>query len=528
MNEGPIIRYLPPAAVALLVTGLAWAPVPFGSVEPWAESLLRVVAAVALAAAAAVPGAARRLRRVAVPAAALAALALLGGLQALPLPTWLVGLLSPRHREVWERASALLGEELPARLSLAPEATVEAALGFATAAAALVAAALVASRRGVLRALLAGLLAGTLFPLAYGLRRWLVGSTEIWGVELVALSERLRGTFVNPNHFAVQLEIALAVVFAWGWWALRRARRDDSLERRLLLAALPAVLWLLLFAGLAFTGSRAGLLGALVALLAQAVLAARPARSAGRRRWSPVAVGFAVGLAGVAAVVAVVGVQTGFGRLLATSAEEVTLGARTRVAAQSLEVWRAYPLTGSGFGTYRDAFPAVQAADQWTGAWHRAHDDWLELLVTGGAVGAALLAVGLFGLVLRLLRVLRGGRHGDARAAALAALGALAALAVHEAFDFGLTLPANAFTLAVLCGAAAGASVNGQAAQQRQRSSRRRDLDDVQARHDLAGGAGPAPRPHPHDVEQPTVDADLDEGGGLSLGDFEDEADRGS
>jgi O-antigen ligase len=241
-----------------------------------------------------------------------------------------------------------------------------------------------------------------------------------------------------------------------------------------------------------------------------------------------VAAGVAVGLAGLAAVAAAVGVRVGFGRLLATSAEELTLGARTRVAAQSVELWRGFPLTGSGLGTFRDAFPRVQAADQWTGAWHRAHDDWLELLVTGGVVGAALLAVGLAGLVLRLLRVLRGGRYAGERAAALAALGALAALAVHEAFDFGLTLPANAFALAVLCGAAAGASVHGEAVDVRQRSPRRRDLDHVEARRDLAGGAGAAAAPRPHDVEQPAVDEDLDEGGGLSLGDFEDDPVRRS
>ena len=47
------------------------------------------------------------------------------------------------------------------------------------------------------------------------------------------------------------------------------------------------------------------------------------------------------------------------------------------------------------------------------------------------------------------------------RAAVVAALDALVAAAVHELFDFGLTLPANAITLAVLCGAALAAGVTG-------------------------------------------------------------------
>jgi hypothetical protein len=67
--------------------------------------------------------------------------------------------------------------------------------------------------------------------------------------------------------------------------------------------------------------------------------------------------------------------------------------------------------------------------------------------------------LGVAALVVRLLRVLRKGRRREDQAAALAALGALAAVGLHELADFGLTMPANALTLAVLCGAAAGAAV---------------------------------------------------------------------
>jgi hypothetical protein len=255
VDDRPIIKHLPAATVAVLAAALAWAPLPFGSVEPWAEAVLRLAAAAALALAAAVPDAGHRLRRAALPAAALAGLALLGWLQTLPLPAAVAGLLSPRHRQAWEGAAEILGADVAVRLSIAPTATRDTALSFLAAGAALAAAALVGSRRRSLRALLAAFLAGTLFSLGYGLRRWLAGSTVVWGVDLASFSSRLRGTFVNPNHFAVQLEIALAVVFAWGWWALRRARRERSPDRGLLLVGPPAVLWLLLFAGLALTGS---------------------------------------------------------------------------------------------------------------------------------------------------------------------------------------------------------------------------------------------------------------------------------
>jgi hypothetical protein len=64
------------------------------------------------------------------------------------------------------------------------------------------------------------------------------------------------------------------------------------------------------------------------------------------------------------------------------------------------------------------------------------------------------LAVGT--LFLSLGQTLRSDARSEDRAPALAALGAMIAAAVHETFDFGLTLPANLLALALVCGAAAG------------------------------------------------------------------------
>ena len=89
--------------------------------------------------------------------------------------------------------------------------------------------------------------------------------------------------------------------------------------------------------------------------------------------------------------------------------------------------------------------------------WTNAHNDVLELLVTTGVVGVALFLSGVVVLIAQLARVLKRGPRSEDRAAALAALGALVALACHSLLDFGLTIPANSVTLAIICGAAAGA-----------------------------------------------------------------------
>jgi O-antigen ligase len=451
-----MIRHSSLLLALLLALILLWAPLPFGGVLPWAAALLAALSFGALALAAVAAERLQSLRPAVLPAAALAGLALLGLLQAAPLPAGLVAALSPEHAAL-ERQAASLGAPAPARLTLAVSSTRRAALGWAAAAAVFLAGAVAGQRRELRRWLGGALLAGALFQVLFGARDWLSRATQLWGVDLPS-AVRLRGTFVNPNHLAVYLEMALPVAFAWGWWAVRRAQDETRAERRVALAAPPAMLWLALFTGLSFTGSRAGLLAAVAGVSAQGVLVARA-----RRRWWLAPLGAAAALAGIAAVAAV-GWREGLGRLLATTATDVSLGARLREYGVALQLWRRFPLTGTGLGTFRDAFPLVQPPDL-QGTWWHPHGDFLEVLVTAGLAGAALVAVGLWGLTARLAAVLRDGGRSEDRAAALAALGALVSLALHEGMDFGLSMPGNAVTLAALFGAAAAARARERSAE---------------------------------------------------------------
>lgn len=477
----PIIRHRELVPAVLLAVALAWAPWPFGSVVPWAEALSTCAVCAALAAAVLAARELSALRSVALPAAALLAIALLGLLQSLPWPGALLGAVSPAHARLAGEAAAALdpsvsgasgadtprGEPRAAPASVAPRASRGAALSFATAGLALAAGACAGRSRSGRRVLGAALLGTALLQVLFGAPRWLAGSSLLWGTD-VGSGARLRGSFVNPNHFAAFLEIALAVAFAWTWWGWRRASRDGTPERRLALAAPPALVWLTLFVALAFTGSRAGLAAGVAGAAVQGLLlglSGRRGRRSGeegeRRRaaWVlPVAAGLAAVVAGVA-LVSWIGFDRGLGRLVSTSPYDLGWDVRFDVDRATLDLWRLFPWLGSGLGTFAQAFPLFQVGQQEAVGlfWRHAHNDWLELLATAGLVGAALFAAGLGAATTRLARGLRRGLRSEDRAAALGALGALAALGVHELADFGLTMPANAVALAVVVGAAAGA-----------------------------------------------------------------------
>jgi len=490
-----MIRHSDLVLTALLTLLLLFAPLPFGGVTAWAEATLRVAGFLALALAALAIEKPSALRPAAVAAVALAAVALLGLLQSTPLPARLAGFLSSGHAGLQRQAAALVEGPVPAaRLSLAATASRSAVLGWAAAAALFLAAA-VAGRSRLRRRWLGGAaLAGALFQVFFGARDWFAHASTLWGVELHVPALRLRGTFVNPNHLALYLEMALPIAFAWSWWAVRRASEQVQLERRLLLIGPPVLAWLTLFAGLSFTGSRTGLLAAAAAVSVQGALVAGVPR-----RWWLAPLGVLAALAGMG-VVAAIGPREGLGRLLATTATDVSLGGRLEEYRAALGLWTRFPLTGTGLGAFRDAFPLVQTPTL-EGTWWHPHNDFLEVLVTAGLVGLGLVAVGIWGLLRGLGRVLREGVRSEDRAASLAALGALVSAGIHESLDFGLSMPGNAVTLLILLGAATTAAT----AKRRGPSPRldgARDhlvglrVDDVQHVDPRAQGGGQPQRRH--------------------------------
>ncbi len=432
----------------ILVALLVWAPVPFASIREKHQLLLLLGAFGAVAVAAL---AARRSQGLGahalLPAAALAGVAGIGGLQLILPPSGALVAL----RSLASDLALASGEQMDvAGRALNPAAVWWSAAAWLAASALLLAAAHAGRQRDTRRALGAALLAGALFQVIFGAQHLARRSTTIWGREVPNTPDRLRGTFVNPDHCATFLLLGLAAAFAWGWWAVRRARQVEAPERKVLLVAPPAVAWLTLFLGLAFTGSRSALAAALATTALQGVLAAAAAR-----RWRVSVSGLLVAAVGVG-FVAVVGLQQGLGRWLATSPFEVTWNVRLTVYERSFELWQRAPWLGFGLGSFRDAFALVSPPGLSASFWD-AHNQYLELLVTGGVAALGLVAAAA-GLVLaRLSRVLLNGARSADRAAGLAGLGAVAAMAIHSFFDFGLSMPANAVAFVILTGAALGA-----------------------------------------------------------------------
>jgi O-antigen ligase len=113
-----------------------------------------------------------------------------------------------------------------------------------------------------------------------------------------------------------------------------------------------------------------------------------------------------------------------------------------------IDIWRAtwtmikdHPVVGVGFGGYFTAIPHYHDA---SGAYtpQQAHNDYLEILASGGVIGLAIFI--WFAIVLlKRLRKRMQEANSFGRVACLGALTGLVGVAVHSTFDFGLHLTIN-------------------------------------------------------------------------------------
>jgi len=302
-----------------------------------------------------------------------------------------------------------------------------------------------------------------------------VGARRIYGVFTPIESESFFGVFVNRNHFAAYMTLcamaALAILHR-SFHSYRHRLGPGSNRRRqilalgdpegvrLILAAIPVPITI---GALIATTSRGGILAFGGALL----LAAAAIR--GHRRRLP---------AGIVAFL-VVGLPLlwfGFERLEdrfgQIAADE---SGRTAVWRQSLESMSGTWLTGAGLNTFPDAISRVLPLRLPVGAaawpaevaeaipaqlrighrtperlegwiWYReAHNDYVQLAVETGAIGAA---IGLWGLLMLAARL---------REPWLAS-GVIGILA-HSTVDFSLQIPAVAILFFVVCAYAERTSI---------------------------------------------------------------------
>lgn len=122
-------------------------------------------------------------------------------------------------------------------------------------------------------------------------------------------------------------------------------------------------------------------------------------------------------------------------------------------------MFKAHPLAGAGFGGYWAEIPQYHDA---SGVFtpQQAHNDYLEILASGGVIGAALLAWFVTSLFKQARKALLSS-DPFYNAVCFGAIIGIVGVAVHSIFDFGLHNTLNAFVFVSLLAILSLGSIKG-------------------------------------------------------------------
>ena len=382
-----------------------------------------------------------------IPLAAPVALIALVVLQILPLPAFLAPLYASPH-------IAFAGDPR-GTLSIAPYQTVSDLLLLVTFFTAFYVVLLVCKDRSAKKRLVYGLVALGAFEAFYGLVQYLTGWQQIFGYVKKYYLEEATGTYINRNHFAGLLEMALPFTVALALrlaGKLRHAAERSEAKARQLLSArelLPFVFLLFLavamFTALIFSRSRMGIISALASLMA--VFALAGSSSSSKRTRALIAVVFFLGVVGMALWVGSDPVVMRF----ETLGHEYNESGQNRISIwrDTLALIRQHPLLGTGLGTFSVAYTSVQSTFLNLLVDH-AHCDYLEVVSELGLPGGILVFGSIFWIFARAVRRYRGTEDRFEAAVFLGCIGSIAAILVHSLADFNLYIPANALVFTVV------------------------------------------------------------------------------
>ncbi len=263
------------------------------------------------------------------------------------------------------------------------------------------------------------------------------------------------GQFVNKNHFAYLMEMALGLTL--GMILGGGVKREKTL---IYLAALLPV-----WTGLVLCGSRGGLLAMLAQIVAAVLLfsgvamrshPSNESKAFQMVRSLPVRLALLVVLIGGV----VVGTLWVGGDSLVSSIEQSRAELKAdsgpaRLGVSRNDIWKltlkmvaANPILGVGMGGYWVAAPTYHDASGVMTP-QEAHNDYLELLASGGLAG---MAIGIW-FAARVIKRTRESLRSTSRfrrAAAFGASIAIVGVAVHSLVDFGLHMMINALVFTTL------------------------------------------------------------------------------
>ncbi len=302
------------------------------------------------------------------------------------------------------------------------------------------------------RTILATFLLSAAFQAGYGLYEFLTNHHYIFFYEKTVNREYATGTFINRNHYAAYLAMAVPLIFgiiAGYFTPLSRKENEPALSKLAIVLKMEGgkILLLLFIFGLIAPAiicsmSRGGILSVFIASFVFLALYVRSNKRASRApRW------LGLLLLG-SAIVAIATWEPLHARFEQMSEQFTARRARTVIYADTARIFLSFPLTGAGAGTFMQVFPAHRSFVAYD-VYRYAHNDYLQLLAETGIAGLIFIAMLSFAIFSRLARILMRA-FGKTSVFQIGSFCSILTLALHSVTEFPLQIPAIVTSATIL------------------------------------------------------------------------------
>jgi O-antigen ligase len=294
----------------------------------------------------------------------------------------------------------------------------------------------------------------------YGLLSLFYASPKIAGWKNpLGSGARVSATLVNPDHFGSYLLMAIYLTFGYLTVFLKKlpptegrsrfqrgvsilSAEESYVPKAFLLLFLMAVMVVVLL----YTLSRGAVIGFAVSMaFCFLLLFLKTRRPVFLLLMIPPAV-----LVGY--YIQVVGADPLLQRLEDTRKDLLQLDDNLRVQfyRAGLELWRKFPLFGSGLGSFEVVYSITVPQDSERSYLPYIHNDWLQLAIETGWIGGVLFILAMGSVFVAMVCRWWQARGPWGFGFGLAAISAMVGTGIHAFFDFGLRIPVNAIFLVLL------------------------------------------------------------------------------
>jgi len=268
------------------------------------------------------------------------------------------------------------------------------------------------------------------------------------------------GPYVNRNHFAGLMEMIIPVAAGMLIYLLPSVRNSQGMKtavtdffthRKVNTSILTGAAAVIMITALFLSLSRGGIIGLSLSMLFFGLMLAL--RNSTRKKGRTIILLFLV-------ILFTVG-WFGWGRVLERFEKirhlDTSSEFRINNWKDSLNIVAAFPLFGTGLGTYEQIYPRYKTVPTQE-RWEHAHNDYLEAAVE---LGIPVLVIALYGMgsfYVTMFRILRRRKSLYSRLLGIGGIAGITGIVIHSFTDFNLHVGANGLYFSFLMGFAVAVS----------------------------------------------------------------------